>query len=198
MARAARLLVGFCALALPAAAQTRIGLQAGVIATSPLVRDSIVEPLSVRPDPAPTIGFWLETRLDATYRLGLGLATAWSRLARRSPSETVEVVPLTVWSPALTLRRDLRPGVSARATLGAMVYDPDHRAGTLFSQGSPVIPVVGAGLSYDRSVGGDLLLRIDLGYDVHRFTTTALRDRGFSGERAVHRVGVSVGVSRTL
>jgi len=182
----------------PAVAQTRVGARVGLALSSVLVRDSITQPLAARSNLAPAIGFWFDNRLGSTYRLDLGLTMAWSRLRQRGPNGAREIVPLTLWSPTLSLSRTVIPGVTARATVGAMIYDPDRTRATLFSKGSPVLPLVGAGITVERPLKDGLLLTADLGYDLHRFTTTTLRNQGFVGERLVHRAMLSLGLSRAL
>jgi hypothetical protein len=81
---------------------------------------------------------------------------------------------------------------------GAIVYQADHDASNLFREGVSAQPLLGAGIRASRPLSNGLMLVIDLGYDVHRFSTRALRDAGFTGERPVHRLGLTLGVSRGL
>lgn len=182
----------------PALAQTRVGVQAGGAITTALVRDSITEPLAVRSAPGPGVRFTLDTRLNAAYHVGVSLATTWGPLQERTPGSSRDIVQLVSWHPAVTLRRRVRGALSAHASVGALVYRPDRSAGTLFARGAPILPVIGLGLGFERTVGRDIALVMAAEYDVHRFTTTALRDNGFAGERVVHRVIVSFGVTRGL
>jgi hypothetical protein len=86
--------------------------------------------------------------------------------------------------------------VYARA--GAIIYRADRTASNLFRDGSPPMPLLGFGGTLDRELGNGLRLTFDLGYDVHRFSTPSLRDAGFRGDRTVHRVGLSIGLSREM
>lgn len=187
-------------LALPssAAAQTRAGVRAGGALMSTLVRDSIVEPLTVRPAPAPSLGFWIEARLDAHYSAALSLTTTWSGLRRHEPGVTDEIVPLTTWIPAVSLSRTVYRGFAVYGRAGAIIYRADRTAANLFREGAPPAPLLGLGVSWSRPLASSFDLRLNLEYDAHRFSTPALRTAGFRGERMVHRVGLSVGVSRGL
>ena len=192
-------LIALTFFAPPALAQSRVGARIGLTGSSTLVRDSIVQALSIRPNLAPTIGFWIESRLDLVYRVDLGLDMAWSQLTQHTPgAAAADVVPLTSWTPTISLRRLVHRNIAARATMGALIYDPDQKTSNLFRRGAPVFPLLGLGATMERSVGGGLLLTLDLRYDFHRFTTASLRDAGFVGQRPVHRLTLALGVSRGL
>jgi hypothetical protein len=196
--RSIAVLTGLVLFSPPAAAQTRIGISAGANATSSLVRDSIVEPFTVRANPAPTLGFWLETMLDPRYSLGIGLTTSWGRLARHQASGTVDVVPLSTWTPTVRLQHTVYRGIQAFAKAGAVIYRADRTRSNLFRDGAPPAPIFGLGVRGERAIASGLRLVLDLDYDAHRFSTPAMRAEGFRGEQLVHRVGLSVGVSRGL
>ena len=190
--------LGALLVATPVLAQTRLGVHAGGTLASALVRDSIVQPLTLRSAPGPGVRFTLDTQLSPVYQAGVSLATTWGPLRERTPDASRDVVHLASWHPAVTLRRRIGAALSAWASAGAIMYRPDRSAGTLFAQGAPIVPVLGLGVGLARPLGGNLALVLDAGYDVHRFTTTTLRDAGFIGERVVHRVVVSLGVTRSL
>lgn len=163
-----------------------------------MVRDSIVQPIAVRPGIAPSLGFTLETDLDQDWRVALGFSTAWTRLSRHSAGSSARVVPLTWWTPLVSLSRLVLGPVTARVTVGAIAYDPDYTDGNLFSGGAPIVPLVGFVVGVEQTRGNSLRYAIELGYDLHRFSTSALRDEGFSGEQAVHRVSLSIALSRIV
>jgi len=194
--RTLTVLAALCAWTAPAAAQVRIGLRAGMTGSSTLVTDSIVQSISARPAPAPNLGFTLENDLDSAWRVSLGFSTSWSQLSRRSVDSTEKIVPLTVWTPTVSLARVLPGSIIARATIGAVAYDPDHTDGNLFSGGAPILPLVGFGVGTERTVGNGLRMILELDYDLHQFTTTRLRDDGFSGAQTVHRLTLSLTLSR--
>ncbi|MSR06464.1 MAG: hypothetical protein EXR93_05265 [Gemmatimonadetes bacterium] len=196
MIHPAVLLVALCAFTTPATAQLRIGLRAGVTGSSALVTDSIVQRISARTAPAPNLGFTLENDLDSLWRVALGFSTSWAHLSRHSGDSSEVIVPLTVWTPTLSLSRVMLRSIVARASIGAIAYDPDHTDGNLFSGGAPILPLVGFGLGTERTAGNGLRMIIELAYDLHRFTTTKLRDDGFSGAQSVHRLTLSLTLSR--
>jgi hypothetical protein len=196
--RTVAIVAAVCALTSPAVAQLRVGIQAGVTATSALLHDSIVQPITVQPGLAPSFAFTLETALDSTWSFSLGLGTAWSSLSQQSAGASQQVVPLTVWTPTVSLARTIRGPVVARASIGAIVYDPDHSAGNLFSQGSPRDPLVGVAVDFRQTRSGGMRYAVELGYDAHQFTTSALRSDGFSGAQLVHRITLSVSISRLV
>lgn len=189
--------MALASLASPLPAQIRVGVRGGALATSALVRDSIVQPVSVRPGVAPNLGFWIESQLNAAWRVSAGLGMAWSRVSRHSPGSAEKVVPLTVWSPTVGLTRRLG-GAQVRASIGAVVYHPDHSDGNLFSEGAPIIPLLGLALGIEHEMINSIRYALELGYDAHRFTTTSLRNNGFSGEQLVHRLSLSVSLSRVI
>jgi hypothetical protein len=179
-------------------AQTRVGIRGGGMVMSTLARDSIVNPFAVRPDPGPTLGFWLEHALDPSYTVGAGLSTSWSQLSRHENGVTETVANLTTWSPAVTVSRRIHAGVSGYVRAGAIIYRAERRESNLFREGAAPAAILGGGVSYERPLSGNFRLVVDLGYDAHRFSTPALRTAGFAGERVVHRIGIGVGVSRGL
>ena len=182
----------------PAAAQVRVGIRTGLVATSALVRDSIVETISLRPNPALTVGADIETQLTPSARVAVGLSLGRSDLVSRSPNGNIPVTTLTVWHPSVMLRQRATDWLSVEVHLGALLYDPSRRDGTIFRDGAPVEPVLGVGLEAVRPVSRRLLIGAGVGYDVHRFTTSTLQIRGFSGETTVHRVRVHMTLRHAL
>lgn len=189
-------LVGaICMLAATTArAQIVTELAVGATASSILVRDSIVQPFTVAPGVAPTLGLSVGTRLDDRYSVVIEARWARSTLARSDAA--LDVLPLTVWSAAVALRRDVTREAHLRATAGAVRYAPaaTGREATLFRDDAPLLPAVGLGAGLARPVG-PAHLGVDVAYTAHRFTTRALRADGFSGQRLVHRVTFSVSVA---
>lgn len=184
-------------LAPAAAAQTRLGIELLASASSALVRDSITTPLTLRPGPAPGLRLTLETRLDRAWQAGVGLSVQRSRLREHVAGGRRDLLTLTAWQAAVTLRRRLSATVSAWGAIGALAYRPGQTAGTLFAAGAPVVPVAGLGLGLEHHLPPGLTLTLDAGYDAHRFSTTTLRQQGFGGEQLVHRLVLLLGVRRT-
>jgi hypothetical protein len=183
--------------AAPAAAQVRAGIRAGASLSSTLVRDSITEPLSVAPRPGMSLTLSFDAPISDTYRVEIAFTSSWSRLVERSAGESRTVVDLAVWHPRLVLERRLTRELRLRGSAGALLYRPRHTGGNLFQGGSPVIPVLGAGVGIERPLPGGFDLTADVSWTIHRFTTASLRAAGFVGERPVQRAAVSAGVKRT-
>lgn len=185
-------------LALPAGAvaQVTLELAAGVIAGTDLVRDSLVEPLAVRPTPAPTAMVTLGMPLDSGYGVTVTMGWARSDLKQHVEAESaVAITPLTVWSATLGIRRRVTSAVSAALTVGGIKYvaPEDQRSATFLRDTRAVYPTVGAALRV-TPMDGRIRPTLEVGYSVHRFGTFALSDAGFTGDRTAHRVALSVSV----
>jgi hypothetical protein len=183
----------------PARAQLRIGLHLGPVASTRLVRDSIVEPVSVRPNVSLAAGLTAETALTGGYSAGIRLtATRGDLVSRTALQGSARVTTLTVWHPAGFLRHDVVPGLVAEARLGLFLYSPSRRGGTFFRDGVSPRPALGLGLGLRRPLGRAMSVEAVATYDVHRFSTPALRAAGFTGETVVHRFGIQLGIHRTV
>jgi hypothetical protein len=180
----------------PAVAQVRAGIRAGASLSSALVRDSITETLSVTPRPGMSLTLSLDAPISETYRVEVAFSSSWSRLVERSAGDSRTVVDLAVWHPRLVLEWRLTRDLRLRGSAGALLYRPRHTGGNLFQQGLPIIPVLGAGVGFERPLAGGFHLTADAAWTIHRFTTTSLRAAGFVGERPVQRATVSAGLKR--
>jgi hypothetical protein len=181
-----------------AGAQVRAGVQLGIVAGSDLLRDSIVNSITLRPNTALFAGFKLDTEIDAHFRVGATVRVSRSEVVSQSPGDTNNIATLTVWHPGATLSRQLSRWIAAEASVGALIYRPDRRTGTIFSEGAPIEPVVGLALSGTRRLGRAALISLDLGYDAHRFSTQRLKTVGFTGKTTVHRVSLSITLRRAF
>jgi hypothetical protein len=172
-----------------------VAVQFGVVASSNLVRDSLVAPFAVRANPTVALGLAAETRVEG-YRLGVALSVSRSDVTRHEPSGTFPVTRVTIWNPRVYLRQPLRPWLSGEAGLGLVIYDPAARAGTLFRDGTPVQPALGAGMRVERRLGRGFAVGVAGHYDLHRFSTSALRAEGFTGDTYVHRMTFALELRR--
>lgn len=180
----------------PVPAQVTFGARIGALWSSNLVRDSIVTTVTARPRIAPVVALRVELPLRNRYRIAGELAASHSSLMSHSPDGDTPVTGLTVFAPALAVRVPATPWLTGEVRLGAVLYAPSGRTGTLFSAGAPIKPTLGLGLSADRPLGRSWVLAIALQYDVHKFGTAALRAQGFVDESVVHRVGIMLALSR--
>ena len=182
----------------PAVGQTpwAVGFRVGAIGSSNLVRDSIVEPFAVRPQVAPLLGLRAIFPVGDRYLLGGQVTVNRSDLRAVTDTSAATVTALTVWAPSLVLRTAILAWLAAEARFGALLYDPATPEGTLFSDGSPVAAMLGLGLALERPLTTSFRAALFLDYDAHRFTTTALSERGFTGATIVHRVAVGLSLTR--
>lgn len=181
----------------PAAGQLpgSVSFRLGAVGSSDLVRDSIVEALAVRPQVAPQLGLRAVFPAGGRWLVGGQLSVSRSNLRAETDTAAATVTALTVWAPSLVVRTSLRPWLAVEARLGALLYDPASPEGTLFSGGSPVAPMLGLGLAVERPLTDRFLASLFLDYDAHRFSTTALEQRGFSGATTVHRVAAGLSLA---
>jgi hypothetical protein len=165
---------------------------AGVVWSSPLVRDEIVAPLTVAPQIAPSLMLGGGFPLDGRHRLGVRIGWARSDLVRTEQDETTAILPLTTWSGSVVLERLMIRQVAAEARLGGIKYAPGGDAnGTIFQDDAPFAPLLGLGVRAWQPIGGRVVIGLQLAYDFHRFETQALKSGGFTSARSVHRLTVS-------
>ena len=130
------------------------------------------------------------------------VAGRWSRsdLTRREAGQQYTVLPLTVWTGTVGLRRQLTPSVSVEGTFGGIKYAPtgDRRDGTIFQDDAPLLPAAGLAARFERPLGGRWRVGLEAAYDFHRFTTQTLLAAGLSSARSVHRLAVSVVLRRAM
>jgi hypothetical protein len=193
-------LVGLVLALAPAAARAQVAVAAriGVLLTTDLVHDSIVEPISVQVRPAPLVGLSLEASLGAPYVVGAGLALSHSNVVAHSASGDVLLTSLTVWHPTLAVGRPITPWLGVEARIGAVIYAPGNRTANLFQGGAPVDATLGAAVQLERRLGAGLSVGIALQYDATRFTTNTLKAQGFAGATVVHRVALAATIRRVV
>jgi len=168
------------------------------VASSNLVTDSIVEAIEVRPQIAPQLELRIHKPLSARYRLAGDLSVSRSSVKAYGVTSSSTITSLTLWSPGVALAAAATPWLGVEARLGALIYDPGDTDGTLFADGAPVTPVLGLALHAEHALSGALTGALHVRYDVHRFTTDALKTRGFTGETVVHRIAFGITLHRRL
>jgi len=190
--RAACVVAALTAIGTPVRAQVAIDALAGVVWSSPLVRDEIVAPLTVAPQIAPSLTLGGGFPLDGRHRLGVRIGWARSDLVRTEQDGTTAILPLTMWSGSVVLERLLLRQVAAEARLGGIKYAPGGSTdGTLFQDDSPFAPLLGLGVRAWHPIGSRVAVGLHVAYDFHRFETQALKSGGFTSARTVHRLTVS-------
>jgi hypothetical protein len=173
-------------------AQLALEVSAGARYTTPLVRDAIVTPFDVRPALAPALAVSITTPLKRGWGAVAVLDASTSDLTRRSDDgSTVSLGRLTTAALSVGVERRIAARVTARLAVGGLKYLPADDRG-IFRSGSAIAPLGSVTLTRALSVGGGKRLALEARYDVHGFTTPALRDEGFDGTRSVHRITVAL------
>jgi hypothetical protein len=187
------ILASICALPTARlAAQVRIDVTAGARYATRLVHDHIVTPFDVRAGLAPALSVSASLPLDPPWRLAGVLDVSSSTVARYDAGgATAPITGVTTVTLGLGLARPLKPWLDGRVVLGAMKYFPADRVG-LFQDGGPLIPF--GQLTFDAAprFAARLGLALELRYDIHKFTTPALRDEGFISPQVIHRVALGI------
>jgi len=177
--------------------QLAVEISAGVRYSSALVRDSIVTPLDVRPAPAPAVAVTLATPLERGWAAQVTLDFSTSQL-RRHDADGSTVALGRVSAAAVTVGLQHRPpaGFAMRFGVGGLTYIPGENSG-IFRLGSGGIAGLGTlALSHALPVGRRFGFAVEARYDVHGFTTPALRDEGFGSARTVHCVALVLRAAR--
>jgi hypothetical protein len=177
----------------PVSGQLVVEVSAGARYGTPLVRDSIVTGFSVRPALAPAVAVRVATPLERGWAAQVTLDFSTSALRRHdADGSSVAFGRVSTAAFLVGVERQLPAGFSARVGFGGLKYLPGENSG-IFRLGGGSIAGLGAlALSHALPVRGRHGLAVEAGYDVHGFTTQALRDEGFSSARAVHRVALRV------
>lgn len=178
-----------------AGAQVRAGVEIGLTRSSDLVRDSIVMPLAVSPEPA----------LSLAARVTGPLADGWHAGAlgqvSRGGVDLVEggtadsLTTLTLWHAAALLERRLTDRLTAEVSVGVLYYAPAARRANIFQEGTPRPLVWGVGIGYAHPLSSRLRVGVRVRYDGHRFNTPHLRAAGFREDRFVHRLSLGISVT---
>jgi hypothetical protein len=176
-----------------AEAQLSLRVSAGIRYSSTLVHDSIVAPFDVRAALAPAVALTITAPLERGWAAQATFDGSSSHLVRHDAGgATADLGRLTAATVAVGLRRRLPAGFAAAAAVGALKYFPADETG-IFRLGSG--PLAGLGvltLDYRLPLGGRARLALEVRYDVHRFSTPALDEEGFTSARTVQRVSLSL------
>ncbi len=170
-------------------AQTSFHATLGVRYTSSLVHDSIVTPLDVRADLAPALTGAVDLPLSGPWKLEL-LADVSTSPVRRHDAGGFTAPITRVWTVgvAVGLRRRLRAWLEGRGAVGGMKYLPAASVGVFSSGSGGVIPFGSLAFDAAPEILSHRRLAVEIGGDLHRFLTPALRNAGFTESRVVYRV----------
>ncbi len=179
-------------------AQASVQLSLGARYTSTMVHDSIVTAIDVRPTLAPSLAVTAATAIEHGWTADGTIDVSWSTLERHDQGgPTVGLGSLTTLAVVIGVRRALAAGLAGRLAVGGLKYFPGESTGIFRDGSGGVFPLGSATVSYvpplafaqRRSLG------IEARYDVHAFVTPALRNRGFTSSRPVHRLALALRVT---
>lgn len=201
--RGSGLLLGLVLLAVssvpPLAAQAITwNARLGATWTSTMVTDQIAfSTIHLRPTIAPTLTLSAYTPLhtkkpvDATAELRVTTAT----LNDHQSTSTTRVAGMRTITFTGGVRTRFMGPTKLRVGLGFVSYALSEKEG-VFQSGTPIRPLGAAAVEYEHDWRPSLRVSAALGYDIHTFTTKQLEANGYTGTQMVHRVMLSVGVSR--
>ena len=178
-------------------AQLAVEIAAGARYSTVLVHDSIVAPFDVQAVLAPVIAVTLTTPLEHRWAAQLTFDFSTSTV-RRSDADGSSISLGRVSSAAFIvgLEHPLPAGLSARIGIGGLKYFPGETTG-MFRSGSASVEGLGAlAISHPLPLGSQFGFAVEARYDIHGFTTPALREEGFTSARPVHRVALTIRARR--
>jgi hypothetical protein len=180
------------------AAQTTYYARLGAVGASNLIRDVIVDEITVRQSIAPMLALGASLPIsDRGYRAGLEGTLASGKFHSSESGTDTDLGTVRTGSVMLQLSGPLYREFRWIAGLGGIKYWPKDQDG-IFREGGKLRLLAGAGLDYRRPVSPKWDFLTSLRYDWHRFTTDELERRGFSQAQVVSRISLSVGLSRSV
>jgi hypothetical protein len=189
------------ALLLPASAsglhaQLEYHARVGAVGASTLLRDLIVNEVSVRQSIAPMIALGATLPIGPLgYRVGLEGTLASGKFHSSESGSDTDLGTLRTATMLLGVEGPLFRAFRWHAGVGGIKYWPADEEG-IFRVGGKTRFLAGGGVDYRRPVLPKWDLMTTLSYDFHRFTTDELEARGFALTQGVSRVALSVGLSR--
>jgi len=169
----------------------------GAVGTSTLLRDLVVNEITVRQSIAPMIALGATLPIGPLgYRVGLEGTLASGKFHSSESGSDTDLGTVRTATLLLGVEGPLFPAFRWHAGVGGIKYWPTDEEG-IFLAGGTTRFLAGAGVDYRRPVLPRWDLMTTLSYDFHRFTTDALETRGFGQTQGVSRVALSVGLSRS-
>jgi hypothetical protein len=182
----------------PLAAQTTYFARLGAVGASNLIRDVIVNEITVRQSIAPMLALGASMPIsERGYRVGLEGTLASGKFHSSENGNDTDLGTIRTGTIMLQLDGPLFREFRWTAGLGGIKYWPQDQDG-IFREGGKLRLLAGAGLDYRRPVMPKWDLLTSLRYDWHRFTTDELERRGFSQTQGVSRISLSVGLGRSV
>ena len=177
--------------------QVAVEVSAGARYSSALVRDSIVTPFTVRSALAPAVAVTVTRPLERGWAAQVTLDFSTSALQRHdADGSSIAFGRVSTAAFIVGLERRLPAGFFTRIGIGGLKYIPSENSG-MFRLGSGSIAGLGAlALGHPLPLGRRYRFAVEARYDVHAFTTPALRDEGFDSPQPVHRVTLTIRAGR--
>jgi len=180
------------------AAQTTYYARLGAVGASNLIRDVIVDEITVRQSIAPLLAVGAALPFsERGYRVGIEATLASGKFHSSENGSDTDLGTIRTGAIMLQLDGPLYRQFRWTAGLGGIKYWPKDQDG-IFREGGKLRLLAGAGVDYRRPVMPKWDLMTSLRYDWHRFTTDELERRGFSQTQGVSRISLSVGLSRSV
>ena len=177
-------------------AQTEYYARLGAVGASDLLRDRIINAITVRQSIAPMIVLGGSLPVGPRgYRVGLEATLASGKFHSTETGVDTDLGRIRTTSLLLGLEGPVGHDFRWRLGLGGLRYWPSDEG--IFLSGGTTRFLAGTGVDYRRAVLAKWDLMTSLRYDFHRFTTDALESRGFSQTQGVSRVSLSVGLCRS-
>jgi hypothetical protein len=177
-------------------AQVEYHARLGAVGASTLLRDLVVNEITVRQSIAPMIALGATLPIGPLgYRAGLEGTLASGKFHSSESDSDTDLGTVRTATLLLGLEGPLFRAFRWHAGVGGIKYWPADEEG-IFRAGGTTRFLAGAGVDYRRPVLPKWDLMTTLTYDFHRFTTGELKTRGFGQTQGVSRVALSVGLSR--
>lgn len=171
-----------------------MSVSVGARYTTTLVHDSIVEPVDAGLEVAPALALTIAAPPRKGWAPQLGVDVSSSDLVRHDAGgATTSLQRVTTLAFSVGVSHMLLTGLRGSASIGGLKYLPSEETG-VFREGAGGIAALGAVcVAY-----GVRRWALEARYDVHAFSTPALRQEGFSSSQTVHRVtlGLAFAVAR--
>lgn len=178
-----------------ACAQSTVRLSAGASLSTPLVRDQLGGPITLKPGIAPTIAIAVTHPVGLGYRLMLEGQFSTSKLEVTDRGAKDDLGTLRTIGALLLLDGPISGALHWQAGGGALAYRPADKLG-VFADDSPTRWLLAAGANWARPLTANLNLLLTARYDYSTFTTKRLDRVGYSQFTTVQRVGLFAGVER--
>jgi len=179
-------------------AQAEYYARLGAVGANDLLRDVVVNEITVRQSVAPMLAIGGSLPVGARgYRAGLEATLASGGFHSTEAGAETGLGTLRTGTLMVDLEGPILRQLHWRLGLGGIKYWPRDDSG-IFLQGGSLRLLAGAGLDYRHPVLPRWDLMTSLRYDFHRFTTDELERRGFSQTQGVSRGSLSIGMSRGI